>query len=281
MEAKYYWQEAGYVLGDRYRWVNNLDPSQTEISDTFEPTEGVADGILSLTIPSAFSSPKIAEKVNICTPGFSTARNKPREFVFNRAGPDTRFGLSPFQRTDVGERPVFSEDEKIRYSVSMGSAGRGTTGPSPQEEQTEQARINRLAANQMVSSADSPDSDSYPVSSLDPHGAVDASNTCDLRIPLLAVEHSEDSSPGDAATDRGRLDLAAIMTFLRLFNIVHLPVFGLVTRGESGAMTCGWIDNVSAVKDVQKRIILLRRQEPVPPAERFPVEVSRAADSGR
>ncbi|KAI0751835.1 hypothetical protein C8Q80DRAFT_1098325 [Daedaleopsis nitida] len=65
--------------------------------------------------------------------------------------------------------------------------------------------------------------------------------TRNLYIPLLACEFKRllGRWSAGAATDQERLYLVAICVFIRFFNS-RFPVFGLVTSGPRGVISCAW-----------------------------------------
>ncbi|KAI0751691.1 hypothetical protein C8Q80DRAFT_593747 [Daedaleopsis nitida] len=239
-KAFQYWTLAsGHLANDRARAHEEIDE---------EPMRGIADGIITLTIPSAFSSGDIAKAVSIWVP--TTAQENPDasdQASVEDCEAGLRFGSSLLGiKAKSSARPSYSQQQQEAFAEAMrvdcAFVRSGSLGPMSESKSEPE---HKSAVNGIVQSLENMEIESQEklnVASLQhlPCGP------CDLHIPLLAAGYKsyKGDTLGNMAMDQGRLHQVAITTFLRLFNIARFPIFGLVTKGSSGVMTCSWADNV-------------------------------------
>ncbi|KAF9045986.1 hypothetical protein BDZ89DRAFT_1007757 [Hymenopellis radicata] len=103
-----------------------------------------------------------------------------------------------------------------------------------------------------------------------------------LHIPLIANEYKHALKPEDwseeTAADQNRLHLVAILSFLSLFNIGNLPVFGLTTSGSKGIFSCGWVERYE-VPLVFSTCLLHLQAMFVADKDIIPVDITKPVDA--
>ena len=237
-----------------------------------EPTDGIADGLISLTITSGFSNVDVAKNVSIWR---SAALGKPATLDVPHGmgpGPETKhYTHSVFAEAGTLAHVSYSSEDKTQYMNTTGS--RNESIPA-----TSTIRKLSLAADTGANSDSETPSDTKRLrahaSSTSAQRGLTRSDR-DLHIPLFAAEFKK-ATKGvtvESATGQARLYLASAITFLRRFNIIRCPVFGLVTSGSTGVMTCAWWDCISAVKDVEESVKTFIRTRKTPPVVEYTSEV--------
>ena len=237
-----------------------------------EPTDGIADGLISLTITSGFSNVDVAKNVSIWR---SAALGKPATLDVPHGmgpGPETKhYTHSVFAEAGTLAHVSYSSEDKTQYMNTTGS--RNESIPA-----TSTIRKLSLAADTGANSDSETPSDTKRLrahaSSTSAQRGLTRSDR-DLHIPLFAAEFKK-ATKGvtvESATGQARLYLASAITFLRRFNIIRCPVFGLVTSGSTGVMTCAWRDRISAVKDVEESVKTFIRTRKTPPVVEYTSEV--------
>ncbi|KAI0751688.1 hypothetical protein C8Q80DRAFT_593579 [Daedaleopsis nitida] len=238
-KAYLYWSEAFQHL-----WSKSTQEFATE------PLGGIADGIISLTIPSAFASSDVAKLVSIWAPPKGQSEGKPSEAgQENTRMAALRFGSSLLGK-EVQDRPSFSQQDRQDFAKTMGvKPVVSETEPEPDSSRPTMTSdaIDSLVIpmeHMQIHAQDTPPmvAEARPLAKHLPYDDLA------LHVPLFAAEYKKYAGDllGNMAMDQGRLYHVAITTFLRLFNIARFPIFGLVTKGSSGVMTCSWVDNVDA-----------------------------------
>ncbi len=205
-----------------------------------EPIQAVADGFLALSVADAYSSDDVAENTTIFAPPPFRPPEDPggsgRSWPPSATPQVRRFKDSAFRRNAPRRR--YTPEEKLAY---------GGASPDASNEVSEAATA---AGDEHV--ADAPPAGPDCPQSLAPlAGAHRTPRTLDLG--LLSIEHTKvplQEVAEEAATDQSRLCQAAMVTHTRLFGITRFPVFGIITRGFEGVMTCAWADETVAVKDI-------------------------------
>ncbi|TFK82075.1 hypothetical protein K466DRAFT_603971 [Polyporus arcularius HHB13444] len=232
-----------------------------------EPIQAVADGFLALSVADAYSSDDVAEKTTIFAPPPFRPPEDPggsgRSWPPSATPQVRRFKDSAFRGNAPRRR--YTPEEKLAY---------GGASPDASNEVSEAATA---AGDEPV--ADAPPAGPDCPQSLAPlAGAHRTPRTLDLG--LLSIEHTKfplQEVAEEAATDQSRLCQAAMVTHTRLFGITRFPVFGIITRGFEGVMTCAWADETVAVKDIAE-ILQAGLQSFKGPPETYKSEVTVIAD---
>ncbi|KAL1741471.1 hypothetical protein HDZ31DRAFT_45373, partial [Schizophyllum fasciatum] len=194
-----------------------------------EPLRGVADGILYLTVSDAFRTKTVAESVSIWTPNIVVAGEEPDiDAVFDDGTGPPRYAANAFAWGK--DRAPVSEADRLAYQAS--------TGRTAEKPKANDARTTATGQDPLPRS----DAPSTCTHSHDPSPkSTTHVKTTNLYIPLIACEYKRLLKlwTAGAATDQERLYLVAICIFIRLFNL-RFPVFGLVTSGPRGVISCAW-----------------------------------------
>ncbi|KAL1745170.1 hypothetical protein HDZ31DRAFT_37042, partial [Schizophyllum fasciatum] len=245
--------DATATLSDREKnayWVDGLkDKSTTPRS---EPLKGIADGILYLTIPDAFRTAGAAKDVCIWAPKMVVSTEEsdlqaafaddrePSKYAANafawkceRSLPSdadrAAYRTLQAQRYDAHAESVVSDAASLALEASSSPAPMSSAHVHAENEHVEAPRARRAV----------------PKSS----GSVRSNH---LYIPLLACEYKRLLKlwSAGAATNQERLYLIAICIFIRLFNL-RFPVFGLITSGPCGIISCAWNEILYVETDIK------------------------------
>ncbi|KAI5828085.1 hypothetical protein K523DRAFT_417898 [Schizophyllum commune Tattone D] len=253
------------AMQQREYWQNGLkdgtDPS-------VEPLAGKADGILYLMIEDAYTTKTAAENVAIWAPQIVSESEQSETIVDPGDGEGSpKYAANAFAWSR--DRAPISQEDRDAYRAVSGQAS----------QQREPYDVRAAAATQAMatssstctkppcsgascgcehvepfvyvppaastSRSDSSNLDA-PLKSSDSRGSSSKTEgarikTRNLYIPILACEFKRllRRWTAGAATDQERLYLIAICIFIRLFN-ARFPVFGLVTSGPRGVISCAW-----------------------------------------
>ncbi|KAI0714326.1 hypothetical protein C8T65DRAFT_152653 [Cerioporus squamosus] len=231
------WMDADMVLRDTIQ-------RQSHDELNCEQTQGTADGIITVCIPDAYSSPEVAKNVATRAPSLARASGTLEEepdCVVRRPRPP-RPASQDCKSTDGAfsgnaPRPVPTLDAKQAYL----DTGATTLPQTSSASMAGMDLFDGSSAAGQSNTLDHPLSGSYSPANYGPRS---------LDVPILSVAHAKcplDSVEEEAATEQNRLQQTAMLSFIRLFGIRRFPVFGLVTSGSVGVMTCAWVDTVKAV----------------------------------
>ncbi|KAL1730795.1 hypothetical protein EV714DRAFT_210122 [Schizophyllum commune] len=210
------------AMQQREYWQNGLkdgtDPS-------VEPLAGKADGILYLMIEDAYTTKTAAENVAIWAPQIVSESEQSETIV------------------DPGDG-----EGSPKYAANAFAWGRDRAPISQEDRDAYRAHAEPFVYVPPAASTSRSDSSNLdaPLKSSDSRGSSSKTEgarikTRNLYIPILACEFKRllRRWTAGAATDQERLYLIAICIFIRLFN-ARFPVFGLVTSGPRGVISCAW-----------------------------------------
>ncbi|KAI0630597.1 hypothetical protein C8Q77DRAFT_1160156 [Trametes polyzona] len=233
-----------------------------------EPLSGTADGIIYLRIADAFGSQGIANEVNIWQP--ETRRATPESETFTADDDDgSAFRQYAHNAFRWGrQRKLFSAQEQEAYAQQMSLGG----PPDAYSLRT----VDHTASPQVgASTTDIHGMRQPPAPSTTSRPAI---KNC-LYIPLVACEFKRLLKGWTAAkaTDQERLYLTAICTFMRMFNITRFPIFGIITTGPHGVISCAWSEPVDVSDDKKMEAVFIADQEAVQVDLREPIDALNVA----
>ncbi|KAL1741473.1 hypothetical protein HDZ31DRAFT_45375, partial [Schizophyllum fasciatum] len=227
-------------------WLGGL---QDTTPSSTEPSRGMADGVLHLTIPGVFSNAAAAINCGVLAPVMDTTVEVPD--IHTGCVGDTeppRYPANTFAWRR--ERSPPSDADRAAYQRFLDQA-------YPRRESCEPRTTK--ARSELPSSPDAcgtftpftalsvvPDPCSQPPRA-EKTGNV---KTNELHPPFFVCQHKRplESWTTDFVGEQRR-HLAAICTFLRFFNL-RSPVFGLVTNGPEGVISCAWNELLHIETDI-------------------------------
>ncbi|KAL1701144.1 hypothetical protein EV121DRAFT_212747, partial [Schizophyllum commune] len=240
-------------------WTSGLKDEGVEK----EPLAGVADGILYLTVPDVFSTYGVADAVNIWSPNLESDTNQDedgRGGGRKKAEKTTVFPGNVFATTD--EPPTFSDEDRSAYqqACQLPVWRPPCTAATAAASQTRSAADEQAPLSRAITEAQTSGSENVRRG-----GGGSKVRARDLYIPLSANEFKKLSKDWDvdAATEQERLHLVSICSYLRLFGVSRFPVYGLVTSGAEGVISCAWNELVPGTQKEKYLAIFIADQDAV------------------
>ena len=212
-------------------WLrSDLDIGDTNDRVLRDPDIGRGDGVLYLTLPGAFPTRTKTKAEGFSL--FTTPKEIVEEPAHNQEHPATTkqsVVTNIFGTEKIG---LFLEEDSGLHRTES------SIPDKPPYSGTDRGRISSKSSTKLSSDVPTISKQSLPESS-----GTDAGR--DLHLPLCMIEYKKDVQGGDAgAGNQLRMYLTAAVRFMEQFNVEEFPIFGLVTKGIIGVVTCSWLRKV-------------------------------------
>ncbi|KAL1747936.1 hypothetical protein HDZ31DRAFT_30877, partial [Schizophyllum fasciatum] len=210
-----------------------------------EPRVGAADGVLYLSVEGVYPSRAVADAVAVWLPNVARSEGPEHEDEYSEVvdwslpawDEDANGAYAGSVFHGVPRRP-FDSAARAEYQRWMRDEGGSSPLSFPDIPAPARAAASRPAdsrAPHALSLRENQHRKSDPASAQQALASA-------AQFPVLVCEFAplHQGWTEIAATDRERLALVAVCTFMRLFNIARFPIFGLVTKGPVGVLSSAW-----------------------------------------